>query len=167
MDIVVREAAPEDASRIRDVHLASIEGLARKGYDDEQVRAWAHDRDPDEYPIESTDTYFVVAERDGQIVGFGQMKPDADEYFETTVDGEITAVYVHPSVARHGVGARIYAELEAAARRNEVTSLGLWASLNAVPFYEAQGYQRRTEHIHEFAEGTEGTVVEMTKLLSR
>jgi len=167
MGIMVREATPEDASRIRDVHLASIEGLAWKAYDDEQVRAWAHDRHPDEYPIESTDTFFVVAEQNGQITGFGWMKPDADDYFGTTVDGEITAVYIHPSVARQGVGTRIYAELEAEARRNGVISLGLWASLNAVPFYEAQGYQRITEHTHEFAEDTEGTVVEMTKSLSR
>lgn len=166
MDVVVREAGFEDASRIRDVHLASIDGLARTDYDDAQVTALAHDRDPNEYPIESTDTFFIVAEQDGQIIGFGWMKPDADEYFETTVEGEITAVYVHPSVARQGVGTRIYAELEAEARRNGITSLGLWASLNAVPFYEEHGYQRITEHTREFAEGTEGTVVEMTKSLS-
>jgi len=167
MDIEVREAVPEDVYQIREVHLASIEGLGQQGYDEEVVAAWAHDRDPDEYPIESPDAYVVVADRDGRIIGFGQMKPNADEYFEVPVDGEITAVYVHPSAARQSIGTRLYTELEAEARRNNVDSLGLWASLNAVPFYEAQGYQRMREHTHEFHADIEGTVVEMRKVLSR
>lgn len=167
MTVVVREAVPDDGEDIRDVHLASITELGGQCYDNSQVEAWAHDRDPDKYPIESAETYFLVAERNGQIVGFGNMKPEAEDYFESTVDGEITAVYVHPSVSRQGVGTRIYTELEAEARRQHVNTLGLWASLNAVPFYEAHGYQRVTEHVHEFHGGIKGTVVEMSKSLSR
>jgi len=167
MTVVIREAVPDDSEDVRDVHLASIMELGGQRYDNTQVEAWAHDRDPDEYPITSGETYFLVAERNDQIVGFGQMKPEADEYFESTVGGEITAVYVRPSVSRQGIGTRIYTELEDEARRRGVTSLGLWASLNAVPFYEAQGYQRVTEHSHEFHGDVEGTVVEMIKSLTR
>ncbi|MFB6253721.1 MAG: GNAT family N-acetyltransferase [Halobacteriaceae archaeon] len=166
MSVRIRKAVPEDATVIRDLHIASIEGLAGGEYNEEQVEAWAHDRDPSEYPITNADAYVVVAELDDQIVGFGQMKPDADDYFQATVDGEITAIYIHPSVARQGIGTRIYDELEAEARRNDVESLGLWASLNAVSFYETQGYQRIIEHTHEFSAGVEGTVVEMKKILS-
>lgn len=166
MSVVVREAIPDDGEEIRDVHLASIEELGGLHYENIQVEAWAHDRDPDGYPIESAETYFLVAERDDRIVGFGQMKPDADEYFEAAVDGEITAVYVHPSASRQGIGTRIYTELEDEARRQRVDSLGLWASLNAVPFYETHGYQRVTEHVHDFHGGIEGTVVEMIKPLT-
>lgn len=145
------------------MHLASIEGLAGGDYDDEQVAAWAHDRDPGDYPIGSPDAHVVVAERGDRVVGFGWMKPDADDYFEAAVEGEITAVYVHPSVAREGVGTRIYDELEATARQYGIDSLGLWASRNAVSFYEAQGYRRVTEHVVEFHDDVEGTVVEMRK----
>ena len=90
------------------------------------------------------------------------MKPDADDYFQTDIDGEITAIYVHPTVARNDVGTRIYGELEAEAVRESVGSLGLWASLNAVPFYEAQGYTGVTDHTHEYHDETL-TVVEMEK----
>lgn len=165
MDISIREAVPADAHSIRDVHLASIEGAGGQCYTDEQVTAWAHDRDPAAYPVASEETYFLVAEADEQIIGFGWMKPEADDYFETSVEGEITAVYVHPSVLRRGVGSRIYRELEAQARREGVCSLGLWASLNAVSFYEAHGYTRVTDHTHEFHDGVEGTVVAMRKRL--
>lgn len=163
MDATIREAAPDDAHAIRAVHNESIEGLAGEAYDRDVVAEWAHDRDPDEYPISSDNTYFLVAERGASIVGFGWMKPDADEYFREPVDGEITAVYVHPSVAGEGLGSRLYGRLEAYARERDVSSLGLWASLNAVPFYDAMGFERVVEHAHEFDENVTGTIVEMRK----
>jgi putative acetyltransferase len=43
----------------------------------------------------------------------------------------------------------------------------LWASRNAVSFYEAQGYERVTEHIHEYQDGIELTLVEMKKQLKQ
>ena len=158
----MREAVTGDVREIRDVHIASIEGLAEQTYTDGQVQAWTHDRDPTEYPIESEQTDFIVAEHGEEIVEFGWIKPDADDYFQTDIDGEITAIYVHPIVARNDVGTRIYGELEAEAVREGVGSLGLWASLNAVPFYEAQGYTGVTDHTHEYHDETL-TVVEMEK----
>ena len=124
MEFSVREAVTGDALDIRDVHLASIEGLAGQTYTEEQVQAWAHDRDPKQYLIDSEQTYFLVAEHEEQIVGFGWMKPEAEDYFQTDVDGEITAIYVHPTVARNSVGTRIYGELESQAVRDGVTSIG-------------------------------------------
>ncbi|MFC7073429.1 GNAT family N-acetyltransferase [Halovenus rubra] len=167
MSLIVRDAAPEDAPAIRDVHLASIEGLAGQSYADEQVAAWAHDRDPDEYPIDSPETRFLVAEKAPHIVGLGWMRVDADDYLQCDADGEITAVYVHPTVAREGVGSQLYNDLEAAAQLCGVESLGLWASRNAVPFYAKEGYERVTEHVHEFDERVEATVVEMYKPLDK
>lgn len=162
MEPSVREAEAVDARDIRDVHLASILALGGQTYTDKQVQAWAHDCDPAQYPIDSKQTYFLVAEHEGQIVGFGWMKPEADDYFETDIDGEITAIYVHPTAVRNGVGTRIYDKLEAQAIRENVESLGLWASLTAVPFYEAQGYTRLTDHQHEY-HGETLTLVEMNK----
>jgi putative acetyltransferase len=82
-------------------------------------------------------------------------------------DAEITAVYVHPSVAREGVGSRIADELEARARAAGATVVGLTASLPAVPFYASRGYERVEERTHEFSAGAEtgvtGTVVELRR----
>ncbi|MDB9281265.1 GNAT family N-acetyltransferase, partial [Halorubrum ezzemoulense] len=150
MDISVREAVAEDAQQICDVHLSSIEELGKQSYTQEQVAAWAHGRDPEEYPIESEDTYFVVAEDVTDVVGFGWMKPEAGEYLQTEVEGEITAIYIHPSAARNGVGSRIYGELERKALQQDIESIGMWASRNAVLFYEAQGYEQVGEHSYEF-----------------
>jgi putative acetyltransferase len=163
MGVSVREAVAADARAIRDVHLASIEGLGGQSYTDEQVAAWAHDRDPSEYPIESRDTHFIVAETEAGVVGFGWMRPDAGDYFQTDVEGEITAIYIRPSAARNGIGSRIYTELEERAVEEDIDSLGLWASRNAVHFYEAQKYRRVTEHVHEYNDGVTLTLVEMKK----
>lgn len=43
MHATVRKATVHDAVVIRDVHIASIEGLAGTAYNDDVVTAWAHD----------------------------------------------------------------------------------------------------------------------------
>lgn len=166
MTLSIRRAREADAEAIRDVHLASIGGLGDVQYTDEQVAAWAHDRDPADYPIGEEDTTVFLAERSGSIVGFGYVSMEPDEAFEAEVDGKIAAIYVHPAMARQGIGTTIYQALETRAREVGLDSLGLWASLNAVPFYEVHGYSKVRELPYEFDDTVEGTVVEMRKPLA-
>ena len=166
MDVSIREATAEDVKRIRDVHLRSIEELSGQAYDETQVEAWAHDRDPEEYPIDADETHVLVAEADG-VVGFGWLREGARQHLRAAVEGELVAVYVHPSIARRGIGSRLCDALEAEADSRGLGSLGLWASLSAVPFYEDRSYDRVTAHAHEYRDGVELTVIEMRKPLSR
>lgn len=167
----VREATSVDAEAVRRVHAESIRKLGSEAYSAEQVEAWAAGCESADYAvaIESTDTRFVVAEDGEGIYGFGTLSFDAPEEYETAVGGEVTGVYVHPSVAREGVGSAILEDLEREARERGVRTLGLSASLNAVPFYEAREYERVRERRHEFSAhrstSVEGTVVEMVKRL--
>ncbi|WP_323191722.1 GNAT family N-acetyltransferase [Halostella sp. PRR32] len=161
----VREATPADAAAVNEVHLDSVDGLGPAAYDEKQVAAWGTSAGPDDYPVDAGDTRFVVAEVDGEVQGFGELAFDPGEYLEPPADAEVKAVYVHPSVARRGVGLALLAELEDAARENDTETLGLYASKNAVPFYEARGYDRVAERAHEFGGEVPGTVVEMRKRL--
>ncbi|AUV81144.1 N-acetyltransferase [Salinigranum rubrum] len=164
----VRDADPSDAEAIREVHARSITELGRQAYSPEQVDAWVQGCESADYAsaIESDDLTFIVAEKEGQIVGFGSLRFETSE---SDSDAEVTAVYVHPSVVRQGVGTAIHAELERRARAHGAQSLGLSSSLNAVPFYEARGYEHFGERFHEFSAheetGVTGTVVEMRKRL--
>jgi putative acetyltransferase len=130
----VREARPDDRSAIRDCHVAAIRVFGPDAYEDRQVAAWADKGDPeDDYPVEASGHYLVVAERDDHVVGYGHLVP---------TEAEIRAVYVHPDAARDGVGTTVLDALEARARDLALDSLRLWASLNAVGFYERAGYER-------------------------
>lgn len=162
----VRDATAADAEAVRAVHYRSIRDLGRPAYDEEQAEAWAAgcataDYTPDDDPA----VEYVVAESDGVVVGFGALYDGAAEDIEEPVDATVTAVYVDPSVARQGVGTRLHDVLEERARDRGAERLGLTASLPAVAFYEAQGYERVRERDHEFSAdedtGVTGTVVEM------
>lgn len=167
----VRDATPVDAESVRTVHYASIIGLGPEAYGRRQVEAWASGCGTADYTagIEADELDYVVAERVGVVVGFGSLKWAVPADYESDVGAEVTAVYVLPTVARDGVGTEIYAELERRASEQGVTVLGLTASLPAVPFYEAHGYDRVTEDDHEFSShretGVTGRVVEMVKEL--
>lgn len=171
MEVEVREGEPGDAEDVREVHAASIRKLGVEGYDREQVEAWAAGCESAGYveAIEADAVEFVVATRDGTLAGFGSLRTDPPDGYRAAVDGEVTGVYVRPSMARQGVGSAIYAELERRARAAGLAALGLLASRNAVPFYEAHGYRRVGERTHEFSghesTGVEGAVVEMRKEL--
>lgn len=165
----IRDATPADAEAIREVHSTSITELGTQAYSREQVEAWALGCESADYTaaIEHEDMEYVVAESGDEVVGFGSMKTVPPEGYEAAADAEVTGVYVHPSVARDGVGTRIYGELEDRARDAGVGTLVLGASRNAVPFYEAHGYDRVREFDHEFSAhestGVTGRIVEMTK----
>lgn len=163
----VRDATPGDAEAVRTVHYASIIGLGPDAYDQTQVEAWASGCGSADYTaaIEADDLEYVVAVRDGVVVGFGSLTCATPDDYEADVDGEVTAVYVLPSVARNHVGTAIHTELAQRAREHDISVIGLSASLPAVPFYEALGYDRVTEYEHEFSShegsGVTGRVVEM------
>lgn len=160
MTVRIRPASLEDASDIRALHVASIRALGPRSYDEEQVAAWAtKDDGPDSYPIGDDGHHFVVAEREQAIVAFGHVVPRAES---------VRAVYVHPDHVGSCVGSTVLAHLEGYALGCGTPRLGLWASLNAVGFYQRMGYRSvRDEAIEKSNDGSTVTipVVEMLKSL--
>lgn len=178
--VEVREARREDRRAVRDVHVASVQGLGGTAYDEQVVDAWAGDeeRDPGQYRVEGDDVAFLVAVDDSsdsndgdaasggsddEVVGFGELRVGEPDDYEESADAELRAMYVAPDHAGEGVGTALLEELESRARDREVESVVLTASLNAVPFYEYHGYERLREKRHEFGGEVAGRVVEMQK----
>ena len=162
----VRDATPSDRSAIRDVHVASVQGLAAEAYGDAVVEAWAKedDRHLEGYDVDSAASVFLVAVADGKVVGFGELAdgPGATEAYDLAADGEIRAVYVAPEYAGEGVGAALLGELESRGRDRGVSTVALTASVNAAGFYESHGYERVAETEHAFGDGdATGPVVVM------
>lgn len=157
----VRPAVESDAEAVLDLHVASIRAFGPDAYDDEQVAAWAEKPRgavPYREHVRDEDARFVVAEREGEVAGFGHLEPD---------DGEVLAVYVHPDHACAGVGTALLADLEATARNRELDALSLTASRNAVEFYERAGYEPVENVVVESTGGVELDCTRMAKTLRK
>lgn len=114
------------------LHVAASRRLGGDHYTDEQRRDWADKRGggPERYDTDD----LVVAEGDGDVVGFG-------EWAHGDGAGEVVACYVHPDHAREGVGSALLDRLHAELRAAGYERATLVSSLNAVSFYERHGYE--------------------------
>lgn len=168
----VRDATVDDAEALMTAHVSAVESLGPAAYDDEQVAAWAErprGAEPYRENALADDEVFVVAEREGSVVGFGHIVPP-DRRETDPSDGrpeasEVTAVYVHGDHARAGVGSTLLAHLESVARERGFDAVVLTSSTNAVGFYERRGYERVRAAVHETTGRVDLDVVVMRKRL--
>lgn len=128
----LRRAAPADRAPIWAVRTRAIRHGAASHYDADAIAAWTGRLTPAKCGERLlTRAMFVAEDDDGRIAGYAQLDP---------ADGVVEAVYVDPDFARQGIGRALLAALEDEARRLGIDRLVLESSLNAVPFYAAQGY---------------------------
>jgi N-acetylglutamate synthase-like GNAT family acetyltransferase len=97
---------------------------------------------------------FVATNESGTVVGFASYLGE-----------ELRAVYVHPEVARGGVGTSLLVALESHARDHGIAELHLDASLNAEAFYAARGYVASVRMTHPLKRGGSLECVRMTRRL--
>jgi GNAT superfamily N-acetyltransferase len=154
----VREATRSDAAEMARIQTESLRQRARDHYTDEQLAHLAPpDPDADAIPDSEFDDSSrrpVVAERDGTIVGWGSVHVD---------EGVLAATFVDPDHFGEGIGRAIVERLEATARKEGLDQLTVFASLNAVGFYDALGYERRREVDAGGPESPEIPSVELAK----
>lgn len=127
-----RKAKSADQAAIWQVRAASIRGLCKSHYAENQTESWARVPVPDDFAAVIRDREFVVAESDGSIVGFGFLSQNM---------GDLDALFVDPRFAGRGIGTAILTSLEAIARCAGLQRVSLSSSLNARGFYEAAGYR--------------------------
>jgi NTP pyrophosphatase (non-canonical NTP hydrolase)/GNAT superfamily N-acetyltransferase len=130
--IVVRRFQPADAAAVVSLFRDTIRRVNIRHYSLEQVQAWA----PDEIDVEAWRTkllgrFTVVAECDGQLVGFGDLE-DAEH---------LGHLYVHADHQSRGIGRVLNSALEAEARRLGAQRLFTEGSITAKPFFVRLGYR--------------------------
>ncbi|HYG70336.1 MAG TPA: GNAT family N-acetyltransferase [Anaeromyxobacteraceae bacterium] len=125
----IRRATPEDAEAIWSTHRTSVLGLTAPEYTQDQIAAWL-DLTPDDFRASmARGELFFVAESAGDVLGFAAVRGD-----------EARAVYVRPDAVRRGIGTRLLDAVEREVRAGGGTAVTCEATLNAVPFYLANGY---------------------------
>ena len=128
----LRPYLPADLPLLAEIRFAAIEELTVDDYDEAQRQAWASAVDDDDALAETLEKNLtLVALLGGGPVGFIVLKKD----------NLIDQLYVHPAVARTGVGSALVDAIEKLAAARGITTLETDASDTAKPFFEAHGYQ--------------------------
>ena len=127
----LRMLRPEDFKELAILFHQSIRRISAKDYSDEQIKAWAPDEwDLKEWALSFNNKIVFIAEKDHKVAGFGELEKD----------GHIDRFYIHPDYAGIGVGKFIYQGLEAEAKKMNISSLFVEASITAKPFFEKMGF---------------------------
>jgi putative acetyltransferase len=139
------------------VHSAAVAGIRTILYTPEEIQSWAIPKKPESYEESIRSKEFFVAEEDGIIVGFGVLNQES---------AEVEAVYVSPEAGRRGIGLELLRKLDERARAFGLGVLRLFASLNAVPFYERAGYVAQEQSRYRLSSGVEIACVPMVKTIN-
>jgi putative acetyltransferase len=128
METLLRFATAQDVPALIELQTRSISVLSIPYYSSEQIAAIGRSQKT----ARSADETCLIAEVAGELVGFAALVKQ---------HSQISAVFVHPDLARQGIGAKLLAALETQARHQHCQMLSVMSSLTAVTFYQAQGYQ--------------------------
>ena len=126
----LRRARPAEAAAVARVMRAAVRGQ-RGRYPTALLAAWGslpalYHR----WAMTAGGERYLVAARGARLVGYAAWR-----------GGEVTALFVRPGEAGLGLGARLLARVEAAARAAGARRLTVVAARGAVPFYVAHGWR--------------------------
>jgi putative acetyltransferase len=159
----LRPGRPDDALPILEAQRSAIRRTAASAYSPAIIDEWSpavivRERvETFQRWIERGEEVIVVAmEPAGQIIGFGSIVP---------VNSELRAVYVAAAYGGQGVGRALLTRLEELARDAGLAELRMDASINAVRFYEANGFISLERGEHGMPSGRRMACVRMRKTL--
>lgn len=131
MNVTLRRYTPDDAEDIARLYGSSVREIAIAQYSLEEVEAWASYADEvEELRYRLAEGLTLVAETDGRLVAFGQLKP---------LD-HIAFLYTIKEFSRMGIATSIYKRLEEFAIRKGSAALGTDASRISKPLFEKLGF---------------------------
>ncbi|MBA2665128.1 MAG: GNAT family N-acetyltransferase [Bradymonadaceae bacterium] len=154
----IRKACVDDAPAILAVHMRSIRVLCAGHYSSDEIRSWTRHSKVETYrnAIRGCFETLYVALLGERVIGFSAL-----------ATRELRALYVDPDMAGHGYGKALLNATEKFAVNDRMKALYLDASLNAVHFYQSQGYEiLRPAHV-ELPDGTELPSLRMKKTLPK
>ena len=128
----IRYYEAEDALQIARLFYETVRSVNRADYSEEQVQAWAPEvPDPEAWHARMADRRTLVAEDDGEVVGF----------IELEEDGHLDMLYLRRDAVGRGVGSLLYRAIEREAREQGIGLIFAEASVTARPFFERWGFR--------------------------
>jgi putative acetyltransferase len=158
-----RSAGPADAGQIAAAHRDSIRSMGPLFYPPDVVDAWEAGLTSDLYvrAMERGEAFYVALDATlgrPAVLGFASHCLEGTEHR--------TAVYVRGAATRRGVGSALFRLAEAHAVAAGATAIDVDASLAAVEFYRANGFEEVGRGEHQLRAGHLMACVYMRKKLS-
>jgi putative acetyltransferase len=161
LDLVLRPAGAMDIPAIRRLHALSFAALAADRHSARQIAAHTRLTESPEYEPDLMQSHLVLAlSPTGEVVASAGWIAVP----EAAGTARIRKVFVHPSLARHGLATRLVEDAERRALAAGHVRLAVRANLNAVPLYLKLGYQPTGEGMMSTPDGVELPVVFMAKV---
>ena len=128
----IRPFEARDAGDWGRIFHAAVHAVGARFYSPEQCAAWSPDVPPAERVLAHVEgkRVWVAVDSTEAVQGFIELEPD----------GHIDCFYLDPENAGRGIGALLYAQLEAAAQATEISRLYVEASEPARRFFLRQGF---------------------------
>jgi len=127
----LRPMLPADAAYLAAIYRASVMELTRDDYSEAQQEAWAETSNKPDFATKLANQLTLVATVASAPVAFISLR-GADH---------IGMLYVHPGVARQGIGTMLYDAIEKLASARGAKQLTVDASDTARPFFEKRGFE--------------------------
>jgi putative acetyltransferase len=125
-----RLATPEDATRLFELRRKSIIALAPHGMSVSEAEIWARNPSVPGMELKIREMEILVAEINGQVVGWGAIRGD-----------RLEGLYTDPGFAGRGIGTELLSKLEVVMRTRGIRTMRAEASSNAEGFYLRRGYE--------------------------
>ena len=165
--MIIRRASRDDTPELEQLIDASIRVLGGKFYNEQEIEeSLVHVFGVDTTMIDD-ETYFVI-QSESRIVGAGgwshrktpfggdQAQPVRDAKYRSPGrdPAVIRAMFVHPDLARKGIGRLIIEHCEGEARKAGFQKFELVATLSGVSFYERMGYRKVNSLLYDMPIGS-------------
>jgi putative acetyltransferase len=130
--LTIRRATYNDLDEILQLFYNTVTEVCSFDYTKDQIGVWVASADKRQQWLERiARQYFLVAENDSKIVGFGSL--ENGDY--------VDLLYVHKDYQRQGVASELIKVLESESARCGSNRVSADASITARPFFERYGYK--------------------------
>jgi len=130
--IKIRPATILDLEELLSLFVETIRWTCKNYYSADQINAWTSSlEDVSSLKRFLEDQYFLLAEVDHRIVGFGSLENNQHLDF----------LYVHKDYLRQGIASQIFNELEKEASGRGNSVMTSYVSKTARPFFEARDFR--------------------------
>ncbi|PCJ66571.1 MAG: GNAT family N-acetyltransferase [Bacteroidetes bacterium] len=133
----LRQAQLSDLEEVQTLFVQTIKNTCKSDYDKDQINAWITSvENKERWEDLLINQYFLIAEIDGKIVGFGSLK-----------DGSyLDFMYVHKDYLRQGIAHFLFENLKDESIRLGFDILTSDVSKTARPFFESKGFKVTKEN---------------------